>query len=221
MAGIIQKAAGNQSISSVNTREVHNASDLTIGDFVTFKLHAPPLIKEKTFKVASINTYNFESSTDTEFVLQGATRAPIYMSVENNSDSVEIRLSVMLKLGFVRKLFDENELAEVVDNEDDLIEMHRLIDTDAIGSKLAEYAGWTAPLYYRQAFGVRGCRYKGDFRNAPVTQSGLSCDEFDYYCLVSSDERHVVEIAVYNYSENVMLTFVTDGEIIGELRKGS
>ena len=205
-------------------RELKSAIDLMLGDSVTFKLHAPPLIKEKTFKVVAINTYDFESSTDSEFVLQGSSRTPIYMSIENNSDSVEIRLSVMLKHSTVRTLFSENELAEVIDNEDGLVEIHRLVDTDAVGSKLAEYAGWTAPKYYRQAFGVRGYHHKDDFRNKSIPQKKAqhekNCEEFDYYCLVSSDEKHVVEIAIYNDNEDVMLTFVTDEQIIEELLRG-
>ena len=112
MADFIKNVFGNQDSDPAMARELISAMDLMVGNSVKFKLHAPPLIKEKSFKVVAINTYDFESSTDTEFVLQGSSRTPIYMSIENNSDTVEIRLSVMLKHSTVRTLFDENELAE-------------------------------------------------------------------------------------------------------------
>jgi len=219
LADFSKNVFGNQDSYPAMNKGLNTVIDLMLGDSVKFKLHAPPLIKEKTFKVFAINTYDFESSTDTEFVLRGPSRTTIYMSIENNSDIVEIRLSVRLKHSTVRTLFDENELAEVIDNEDGLVEIHRLVDTDAVGSKLAEYAGWTAPKYYRQAFGVRGYHHKDDFRYKTIPQVKQNCAEFDYYCLVSSDEKHVVEIANYDDSEDVMLTFVTDEQIIEELSR--
>jgi len=226
LADFIKNIFGNQENESANIRKLNHATDLLEGDSVRFKLHAPPLIKEKVFKVVSISTYYFESSQDTVFVLQGGggSSSRIFMSIENNpesfADKIEIRLSVMITHSSVRQLFDENDLSEVVDVEDRLVEVHRLMDTDSYDSKLSEYAGWTAPLYYREAFAVRGYHLQGDFRNKPIPQQSYSREEFDYYCLVSSDEKHVVEISVYNDNEDVMLTFVTDGNIIEELLPG-
>jgi len=225
LASFIKNIFSHQNGKVTNIRKLKNATDLIEGDTVRFKLHAPPLIKEKAFKVVAINTYRFESSQDTVFVLQGDSSRPVFLSIENNpdsfADSIELRLSVKITHHSVRQLFDENELSDVIDVEDRLIEIHRQVDTDAIDSKLAEYAGWTAPHYYREAFAVRGYHHTGDFRNKPIPEQGNSREEFDYYCLVSGDEKHVVEISVYNNNEDVMLTFVTDGNIIEDLLPGN
>ena len=188
---------------------------------VKFKLYAPPLIKSQTFKIESINTYDYNSSSDTEFVLQGSNRTPVFMSIETDQISSELRLSVKLTRNIVKQLFDLDEFAEIFDNEQGPVVVHRIIDTDAVGSKLQKYAGWTAPLYYRQAFAVKGYYHKGDYRNKEIPQSKNNCDEFDYYCLVSNDEFHAVEIEVYDDGEEVMLTYVTDDQIIEELWPGS
>lgn len=221
MAGFFKNLFGADSKDASSTRKLNHPRELAVGDLVKFKIYAPALIAGQTFKVEAIGTYDYKSGTETEFTLRGSISQTLFMTVENTDEGSDIRLSLAQPRKVIQQLFNLDQFAEIFDNEQGPVRIDRIVNPDDTGHDLGELCGWTAPSYHRQTFGLRGYFHEGDFRNRTVPNDTDQCEELDYYCLLSDDERHAVEIEVYDDDEDVFLTLITDLDVIEELWPGS
>lgn len=221
MAGFFKNLFGSNDTESPPQRQLNHPRDLNVGDLVKFKLYAPPLIAGHTFKVNAVNTYDYKSGLETEFTLQGSVSQAVFMTIENTDEGSEVRLSVKQPRNIIEKLFDLDQFADIFDNESGPVSIERQTNPDDPGHALDDLQGWTAPVYHRQTFAARGYYHNGDYRNGTIPQDSDNCEELDYYGLLSDDEKHEVEIEIFDDDEDVLLTLVSDESIIEELWPGT
>ncbi len=214
MAGLFNKWFASKARSE---RQLDHPSQLTTGDLVKFKLLAPPLLAGQTFKVDEVNTYHYEHSVETEFVLRGSPRRTLFMTVDINEDDPALRLSVKLSRAEVASLFDLDQFARIFDQEEGEVIIHRQHAPDEPGHLLADLQGFTAPEYVRTAFAITAYFCKGDFRERREALDEADGESLDYYCVTSADERHAIECEVYDGDDDVMCTLIEDTRLIDEL----
>lgn len=221
MASFFKKMFGSTSSDTPAQRQLNHPRDLNVGDMVKFKLYAPPLIAGQSFKVESVNTYDYKGGSETEFTLRGAISQSFFMTVENTDEGADVRLSLKIKRNVVEQLFNLDQFAEIFDNQQGPVHIERTVNPDEASHQLSELSGWTAPKYHREVFAMRGYFHEGDYRDKNVPNDTDRCEELDYYCIVSDDETRAVEIEVFDDDEDVMLTIISDDNIIEELWPGS
>jgi|GEM_PF-246650 len=214
MAGRFRKWFSSQAKSR---RQLDSAGQLATGDLVKFKLLAPPLLAGQTFKVDEVNTYQYEHSSETEFVLRGSPRRTLFMTVDSGEDDPALRLSVKLSRAEVASLFDLDQFARVFDQEGGEVIIHRQHAPDEPGHLLADLQGFTAPEYVRTPFAITAYFCKGDFRERRKELDEADGEALDYYCLTSTDEHYAIECEVYDGDDDVMCTLIEDIRLIEEL----
>ncbi|MDH5232747.1 MAG: hypothetical protein OEZ58_17005 [Gammaproteobacteria bacterium] len=198
-------------------RVLTHPQDLQTGDLVRFKLYAPQPLPGQLFEVKSINTYDYQSSSETEFVLRSPTNDTAFLTVAETDSGLSVQLSRRITREIVGQLFDLNEFANIFDVAPDQagVSIKRQLNPDENASALADLSGWTANQYTRNEYAVRGYFYEGDYREKPIpSEPG---DELDYFGLVSDDENFAVSIEVYDGSDEVSLIVLTDENIIEEM----
>lgn len=190
-------------------RTLTRAADLDVGDMVRFKLYAPGFLAGATFEVGAVNTYEYESGKECEFVLKGLSRQ-LYLTVDPSADEEPLRLSVRIVRDEIAALFDMDAFAEVFDREEGEVRL-----SCSRGAVPQGLEGWCAERYVRTAFAVPAYFFNGDYRKASLPEEGG--EGLDYYALTSGDEGHAVEIEVFDGDEDVLLTLITEPGLIEEL----
>lgn len=214
MAGLFNKWFSSKAKSE---RRLDSPSQLTTGDLVKFKLLAPSLLAGQTFKVDEVNTYHYEHSVETEFVLRGSQRRTLFMTVDTSEDDPTLRLSVKLTRAEVASLFNLDQFAKIFDQEGGELIIHRQHAPDEPGHPLADLQGFTAPEYVRTAFAITAYFCKGDFRERQQELDDAAGESLDYYCITSADERHAIESEVYDGDDDVLCTLIADTQLVEEL----
>jgi len=189
-------------------RMLTRPADLDVGDMVRFKLYAPGFLAGSVFEVSAVNTYEYEAGQECEFVLKGVSSRQLYLTVDTEKD--RLRLSVRIVRDEVEAVFDMNVFPDTFDREEGEV---RLNCRATAAPK--DLDGWCADTYIRTAFAVPAYFFDGDFRKATLPED--SGEGLDYYALTSGDERHAVEIEVFDGEEDVLLTLIAEPELIEEL----
>ncbi|KMT64013.1 hypothetical protein [Catenovulum maritimum] len=184
-----------------NIRHLTHLSQLKITDVITFSdsFALPDLLRKQSFKVEEVNSYQYEKSSQIEFVLQGSGSVKVYVTVEKD-DEEWANISVKINREQVSQVFDLDNFSEIFDDE---------IQTELkLTDNPNEYHNWVAPVYFQNAFAQRGYFYAKDFRpgKPPLTEDRDS-EAFDYFRLTSADEQFSVEIEVWEDGDtDVLLT---------------
>jgi len=192
-------------------RVLNHPRDLQAGDLVKFKLFAPDPLNSGMFEVAGINTYDYKTEKETEFVLKNATGTILFMTVDVDDQETSIQFSRKITRQDVSRLFSLDEFAQIFDVTPDegQVTLKRQEHDDAT------FNSWTAPSYVRTEYSSRGYYYEGDYRQG-VTPSNED-NEFDLYVLTSDDEKYAVSIEVYDDGDEVSLSLIDDGGLIEEM----
>lgn len=198
-------------------RVLKHPQDLQIGDLVRFKLYAPKPLPGQLFELKSINTYDYNSSTETEFVLRSPSNDTVFLTISENDSGTSVQISRRITRDIVEKIFDLGEFARVFDIPPDegAVRIKRQINPDEDDSPLNELSGWTAAQYTRSEFSVGGYFYEGDYRKTAIPSN--PGDDLNYYGLSSDNEDFAVSIEVYDDSDEVSLIVLTDESIIEEM----
>ena len=175
-------------------RRLENPEDLNIGDMFemvdTFGL--PKSFRGQTFKVAAVNTYQYEYGQETEFQLEGSTGEAYHMTIENEDGEKFVNFTMKIERDEVESLFDMDAFSTVFDEEP---------GNDAIETTEAksDYERWVADRYYRDGDWSKGYYHKQDFRNKRFSNyEDDRAEPFESISLVSEDDMHSVEIEVWS-----------------------
>ncbi len=199
--------------TGASERSLNSVSELDTGDLLRFKLYAPGLLAGATFTVEGINTYEYESGKEFEFVLKGVSSRQVFLTVDPGDDSDRLRLSVRLNRAEVTRIFDPEIFSAVFDQEDGQVVV------PCNGSELPEdLEDWTADRYTRTAFAIPAYFFKGDFRGKELPEDGG--EALDYYSLISDDESRALEIEIFDGDEDVLLTLIAEPALVEELWPG-
>jgi len=201
-------------------RKLESPKDLALGDIVSFKLYAPPALGAKPFEVTEVNTYEFEDGNQAELILKAADGTIIFMSYETDDGVELLSISQKINRSEVEMLFDLDEFSDILDKEQGAVSLSLRIIEAEIPKQLQHLQGFLASSYHRESFSERGHFYKGDFRLSGIPGFAEG-EEFDYYNVVSADEKHEVEIEVWDDATDVSITLVADTQLIEEMWPGN
>jgi len=215
MAGFLKNLFGGKK-EAVAIRHLTHPRQLAVGDVVKFKLFTPAPLSNDNFTLDEVNTYDYQSGKETEFVLRGTGQHTVFMTVDESDDEVELRLSVKMPRTVVEQLFDLEQFSEVFD-ADEPVRLERIGDPSTFDEQWSWLTNWTAPFYTQNTKAVRGYFHKGDYRHKIIPNSTDGADELDYYSLISDDEKYYIEIEVYDGDTDVMVTRLLDENDIEEM----
>lgn len=215
MAGFLKSLFGDKKEAD-KVRHLSHPRELAAGDIVKFKLFTPAPLAGNSFTVDEVNTYDFKSGNETEFVLRGSDKQTLFMTVDESDDEVELRLSVKIPRTVVEQLFELDQFAGIFD-ADELVRLERTGNPENFDPQWSWLSHWSAAVYTQNAKSVRGYFHKGDYRQQPLSNSADGADELDYYSLISDDEKYYIEIEVYDGDTDVMVTRLFEANDIEEL----
>lgn len=205
------KGLWSRTKKEAEVRRLDHPRDLQSGDLLQMSdsFGLPAELRNQTFKVVGITTYQWEHSYSTTFALQSTTDDTVDLTIEEDAGRSTAAFSFSVNRDIVEQLFDLDAFGTIFDDE------------SATSLELVDAAGkddLVAESYHQEAAGERGFFYNEDYRaSGPPAHEGVG-EPFDYYCLVSDQETHAVEVEVYQGGETeVCLTVYRDVTDIKDL----
>lgn len=182
---------------SSGSGELNHPKDLQLGDSIKLGYVTPAGISRKSFKVTSINTYDFEQDKSTSFTLQGTGGDTIWLSVNDEGGEESLSVSRKLTRGQVFELFGESEFGEVFE-EGRVQSLLRKAEPEGL-------EGWTAQEYREIEDCSNGYYHKGDYRDRDLPKYEDESDAFEYYLLEDDEEDYAIECEVYPDGETEVM----------------
>jgi hypothetical protein len=205
------KGLWSRTKKDAEVRHLDHPRDLQSGDLLQMSdsFGLPEELRNQTFKVVGITTYQFEHSYNTTFALQSASDDTVDLTIEEDAGRSTAAFSFSVSRDIVEQLFDLETFGTIFDDEQPTtLDLVNAAGRDAL----------VADAYHQEAAGERGFFYNEDYRaSGPPEHEGVG-EPFDYYCLVNDQETHAVEIEVYEGGETeVSLTVYRDVTDINDL----
>ncbi|WP_444997049.1 hypothetical protein [Aliikangiella sp. IMCC44359] len=176
-----------------SVRILNNPEELQVGDMLEMvdSFGLPTQIRGKTFQVMSVNTYEYQSERETEFMIQGDDAGTFHMTIENEDGEMFVNFTLKIERDEVEALLDMDTFGMVFD-EDICRE-----SIDVIGNA-SSYERWVATSYRQQGEWYRGYYYKGDFRKKEVSSyESKDAEPFEAVALSSDDDMHFINVEVW------------------------
>lgn len=176
-------------VKKAQTQEKLQPELLQLGSSLGFGFVPQVILSGRRLHVSAINTYMFGDEALTSFLLTQDKDPGVSMIVAESDGEYYLAISRRISLNDRMKLFDGQELGNIMTRQD----VTRLGCRDNI----IDYKGWLVASYKREIQGLKGSILKGDYRKAkpPAASEG---QEFEYTLLVSDSNEHAIEIEKYN-----------------------
>lgn len=175
-------------VKRAQSQEKLQPDQLQIGSSLGFGFVPQASLSGRRLHVSAINTYQFGDESLTSFVLTQEKDAGASMIVAESEGEYYLAISRRISLNDRTRLFDMQELENVMNKKD----VVRLACRDTI----PELKGWVVQSYKREIQDLKGRIYKGDFRKTPLPANS-EAQEFEYTLLVSDSNEHAIEIERY------------------------
>lgn len=188
--------------SEKEQRKLTAVNQLLIGDIIqlTDSFALPELLRNQQFQVSSVNCYEYEHNTQTEWTLSGSSNITLFLALEVD-DISELKFSIKIEHADVESLFDLDEFAEVFDEPGNAF-LTKQADTNFT-------SGWSSDEYQQSVFGRVGYFHRKDQRSETLSEyeGKDSGEQFELYNLYNEDQTKGVEIEVWQDGEtDVFLT---------------
>ncbi len=197
-------------------RRLEKPADLLAGDLVSFKhrLALPPDIQGRTFEVASVATYQYESGIEIQLTLIGEDRAKFYLGFDPKESQPELCLSRDLKRKDVRKMFDEDAFAILWD-EEEFAEL-------AVEDSVDRYAGWQADAYSQVTKDAVGFYYDRDCRGETLSmRQDDDSEELRYHECEGDNDSFGLSVEIWGDGEtDVSLEVYCGADVIESMWPG-
>jgi len=147
--------------TSKSSRTLEKIDQLLIGDMLEMSdsFGLPPNIRDQTFEVISIDSYYYDERLET---LQGGSKEPIFLSLDENSNNLTAVLSMQLKKKNVDYIMGWGALLAIL-NSDECSDIE-LINTDI-------FDGWLSERYYCDEFNEEASYLDGDQRHSTISHN--------------------------------------------------
>jgi len=197
-------------------RRLEHPRELAIGDMIRMSdsFALPLQIRDKLFRLVSVNTYQFERAFDTSFSLESDSDDRIDIMVEKEDGRERLCISMTIDRDDVESIFDIDAFVGIFDSDDPV----SLTPRSEEG-----FEGWLGLEYAQQAKGTTGFYHEGsDYRGTKPSRYEDDSEPFEYYGLVSDDERFGIDIEVWEDGEtDVALSIYRPLEDAKELWPGA
>ena len=197
-------------------RRLTGPGDLQAGDLVSFKHRRvlPEEVQGRTFEVASVATYQYESGIEVQFTLVGEDRAKLYLGLDPKESQPELCLGRDVPRQDVLKLFDEDGFTTLWD-ENEFAELN-------VVQSLDDYAGWLADAYSQVKKNAVGFYYDRDCRGETLSvYQDDDSEELRYHECEGSDDSLGLSVEVWGDGEtDVSLEIYCGADVIEAMWPG-
>ena len=153
----IKSIFGSKSDSDKPARKITRANDLEKGDIIalTDSFALPELLRGQEFQVTAVNSYEYEHSTDTEWVLTGTQNQELFLTLDID-DKTYLKFALKISRDDVETLFDLDDFSTLFD-EPGNAEFNRIQDNELT-------SGWSSEAYRQSIFAKVGFFHRKDHR---------------------------------------------------------
>lgn len=177
-------------------RQLSHASDLKKGDMFTVidSFAYPAWLKGQTLRVIDVQTYQYQHSSDTEFVLETNTGQVVFLQIEQNDGEQWANFSIKIQRDDVDEIFGLDEFSRIFDEES---------LTHIIVKNTPERFMQFLADSYQQSESPYVCYFHNkDFRGQTLPRyeqdGGEPCEMI---CLASPDDGHSINIEIWEGGE--------------------
>jgi len=177
-------------------RQLTHASDLKKGDMLSIidSFAYPSWLKGQTVRVIDVQTYQYQHSSDTEFVLETNSGQVVFLQIEQEDGEQWANFSIKIQRDDVDSIFTLDEFARIFDEEE-----LTFIEVKNTPEKFMQFLGKT----YQQSETPFVCYFhKQDYRTQSLPryeqEGGEPCEMI---CLASDDESHSLNIEIWDGGE--------------------
>jgi hypothetical protein len=177
-------------------RQVNSAEELKIKDIIvlTDSFALPESLRTQQFQVSAINCYEFESKTETEWVLQGENNLELYLTIEND-DKTYLKFALKIQHEDINSLFDLDEFATIFDEPGQAF-LERKSDSSLT-------SGWSSSQYQQRVFAKVGYFHRKDNRTESLSayEGNEAGEQFELYSLLDEEQSRGIDIEVWQDGE--------------------
>mgnify|MGYP003388609141 CR=1 FL=1 len=198
-------------------RKLNSAKELTTGDIIvlTDSFALPENLRKQQYQVTTVNSYEYEHSTQTEWMLTGENNSELYLSLEED-DRTYLKFALKIAHHDVETLFNLDDFATIFE-EDQNTQLIRQQDN-------ALTAGWSSEQYNQHGFVKVGYFHKRDHRTETLSayEGKDAGEQFELYSLYDNDEDRGVDVEVWSDGDtDVFLTLFRPLTDIVDMYPGS
>ena len=202
---------------SKNVRKLTNVNQLLVDDIIvlTDSFALPESLRSQQFQVSTINSYEFESNTQTEWVLKGENNLALFLSLEEDDD-IELKFSLKIEHDDIESLFNLDDFAEIFDESNNAF-LTRQQDT-------SNTQGWSDEQYQQSIFAKVGYFHRKDHRNENLSayEGKDSGEQFELYVLYNEEQSKGIDVEVWlDGDTDIFLTFFRPTSDIVDMYPGS
>jgi hypothetical protein len=177
-------------------RQVNSAEELKIKDIIvlTDSFALPESLRTQQFQVSAINCYEFETKTETEWVLQGENNLELYLTIEND-DQTYLKFALKIQHEDIESLFDLDEFATIFDEPGQAF-LERKSDSSLT-------SGWSSSQYQQRVFAKVGYFHRKDNRTESLSayEGNEAGEQFEIYSLLDEEQSRGIDIEVWQDGE--------------------
>jgi len=200
-----------------SVRKISKVQELNTGDIIvlTDSFALPENIRNKQFQVSTVNSYEYEHKTETEWVLIGTDDTELYLSLDID-DKIYLKLALKIQHEDVETLFNLDEFSTIFDEPG-----HAFL-TKQSDSSLTN--GWSADQYQQSIYAKVGYFHRKDHRSENLSsyEGKEAGEQFELYQLLDQDQSRGVELEVWQDGDtDVFLTYYRPTTDIVDMYPGS
>ena len=173
-------------------RKLTHANQLKKNDIIVLSdsFGIPEELRAQEFQVSAINSYEYETKTETEWVLQGTNNVQIYLTLDID-DETYLKFSLKIERDEVETLFNLDEFSTIFDEPGNAL-LNRQADTDHTSS-------WSAQQYQQQTFSHVGYFHRKDNRVESLSsyEGKDAGEQFELYALFDKEDTRGVDVEVW------------------------
>lgn len=177
-------------------RQLNDAKDLKKGDMFTVidSFAYPQWLKGQTLRVIDIQTYQYQHSSDTEFVLETNNGQAVFLQIEQDDGEQWANFSIKIQRDEVDEIFTLDEFARIFDEES--------LTHVTVQNTPERFMQFLAKSYQQSESPFVCYFHNKDFRSQPLPryeeEGGEPCEMI---CLESPDEKHSLNIEIWDGGE--------------------
>jgi len=198
-------------------RKVTQAAELRKGDIIvlTDSFGLPEALRSQEFQVTAVNSYEYENSVDTEWVLTGINDTEIFLSLDVD-DKTYLKFALKIAHEDVETLFDLDEFSAIFE------EPGEAFLTRKSDSSLSQ--GWSDDEYQQCQFAKVGYFHRKDHRSESLSsyEGKDAGEQFEAFRLLNKDQSKGIELEVWDDGDTeVFLTLYRPTTDIVDMYPGS
>ncbi len=206
---IFNKEAPQRTLTRVN--------DLKTNDIIvlTDSFGLPESLRKQEFQVKAINSYEYERSTQTEWVLTGINDMELYLTLDID-DKTYLKFSLKVDHDDIESLFDLDAFSQIFD-EPGTAFLDKKTDT-------ALTSGFTSSQYQQNVFAKVGYFHRKDHRSENISsyEGKDAGEQFELYALADEEQTKGIDIEVWQDGDtDVFLTMYRPTSDIIDMFPGS